>query len=169
LMSSREILRKLRGIASYQLGKGAGEALFPDRIKVVFSPKTGRIRHVYFRRKLLATLRPTDGFLALTPDGAARLLRSLPPPKLRVVLDDDARIPVLSGRNAFAKHVKDADPNIRPHDEVIVTDQIDNLLAIGRAVLSGKEMLVFKRGVAVKVRRGALEGQIHEEGKPQTS
>jgi uncharacterized protein with predicted RNA binding PUA domain len=168
-MSSREILSKLRSIANYQFGKGAGEALLPDSIKVSFSPRTGRIRHVYYRRKLLATLRPTDGFLALTPEGAARLLRSLPPPKLRVVLSDDVSIPVLSGRNAFAKHVKDADPNIRPHDEVIVTDEGDRLLAVGRAVLSGKEMLIFKRGVAVKVRRGALEGHGHEEDKPPAS
>jgi archaeosine-15-forming tRNA-guanine transglycosylase len=29
-------------------------------------------------------------------------------------------------------------------------------LAVGRAVLSGQEMKAFKRGVAVKVRRGCL-------------
>jgi predicted RNA-binding protein len=38
-----------------------------------------------------------------------------------------------------------------------VLDEGSKVLAVGRAVLSGEEMKAFKRGVAVKVRRGCLE------------
>ena len=38
--------------------------------------------------------------------------------------------------------------------EVIVVDEDSEVLAVGRAVLSGIEMKAFKRGVAVKVRHG---------------
>jgi len=37
---------------------------------------------------------------------------------------------------------------------VVVVDGAGRVLAVGRAVLSGAEMRAFKRGVAVKVRRG---------------
>ncbi len=60
------------------------------------------------------------------------------------------------GRNVFAKHVVEADKELRPQDEVIVVDEEDNLVAVGKAVLSGEEMKVFKHGVAVKVRKGKL-------------
>jgi uncharacterized protein with predicted RNA binding PUA domain len=40
---------------------------------------------------------------------------------------------------------------------VVVTNEDDDLLAVGKALLSGMEMLAFKRGIAVKVRRGAEE------------
>jgi len=43
-----------------------------------------------------------------------------------------------------------------------VVDEDDNLLAVGRAMLSSYEMLAFNSGVAVKVRRG-VEG----EDKPE--
>ena len=50
-----------------------------------------------------------------------------------------------------------ADNRIRAGDEVLVTNQDEVLLAIGKATLSGSEILAFKRGVAVKVRQGVGE------------
>jgi predicted RNA-binding protein (TIGR00451 family) len=47
-----------------------------------------------------------------------------------------------------------ADQEIRPAEEVLVVDSKDRLLASGRALLSGQEMLAFKVGKAVQVRRG---------------
>jgi archaeosine-15-forming tRNA-guanine transglycosylase len=38
-----------------------------------------------------------------------------------------------------------------------VVDERGGVLAVGRALLSGEEMKAFKRGVAVKVRRGRAE------------
>jgi predicted RNA-binding protein (TIGR00451 family) len=54
-------------------------------------------------------------------------------------------------------HVVKTDQEIRAKDEVIVVDEGGKVLAVGRAVLSGEEMKVFKIGVAVKVRRGCKE------------
>jgi len=50
-----------------------------------------------------------------------------------------------------------APEDIRAKDEVIVADENNRVLAVGRAVLSSEEMTSFKRGVAVKVRRGIHE------------
>ena len=66
----------------------------------------------------------------------------------------EAEEAVKKGLTVFAKHVLEADPNIRPGDEVAVVGGEGEILAVGRAVLSGFEMVEFKAGVAVKVRRG---------------
>jgi len=145
---------KIRSIADYQLGKGAGDALFPDNVNVVFSKRTGRIRHIYLGRDLLATLRPTDGMFSLTIAGAKRLMQAANSPRLRVRVSRDAAQFIAEGRSVFAKHVINADPEIRPQEEVIVLDEDNKVLAVGKAILTGKEMRAFKKGVAVRVRKG---------------
>jgi archaeosine-15-forming tRNA-guanine transglycosylase len=42
-------------------------------------------------------------------------------------------------------------------EEIIILNGKQRVIAVGKAVLSGDEMKAFKRGVAVKVRRGNLE------------
>ena len=151
------MLQKIRNIADYQLGKGAGKALFPNNVHVAFSRRTGRIRHIYLNHELLATLRPTDGMFSLTITGAKRLLRGVKSPRLWVKVQKDAEPFIAKGKSVFAKHVVDADDEIRPREEVIVTGENNQVLAVGKAVLTGKEMTMFKHGVAVKVRRGVSE------------
>jgi len=157
LRIKREALEKIRSIANYQLGKGAGNALFPNNANIVFSKTTGRIRHIYLRRKLLATLRPTDGLFSLTIHGAKRLLRGINSPRLWVKVSNETAFFIAKGRSVFAKHVTSADPEIRPQEEAIVLNEDNKVVAVGKAVLTGKEMTVFKRGVAVKIRRGIEE------------
>jgi len=146
-------LDKLRSVASYQLGKGTGEILFNRDTMVVHSPNTGRMRHLYRSQKLLATLRANDGMFALAIAGARLLLRSR---RFKNIVAVESAVSdfMKQGRNVFAKHVKRASSSIRPEDEVIVVNEENELLATGRAFLSGEEMLSFRRGVAVKVRHG---------------
>ncbi len=151
--TAQELL-KLRGVADYQLGRGTGEVLFKRNTMVVHSPRTGRIRHLYREGRLLATLRANDGMLALATEGARLLLKSRRFKNL-VTIQTDVSDFIRHGRNVFAKHVKQASSTIRPEDEVIVINEENELLATGRAFLSGEEMLSFRRGVAVKVRHGS--------------
>jgi uncharacterized protein with predicted RNA binding PUA domain len=140
-------------IADFQFGRGAGAALFPEDCEFILS-RTGRIRQVTLGGKRLVTVRAMDGNLTLGIDGAIRLLAALPPPTYRVVVLDEVAEFICQGKNTFAKHVIAADPDIRAGDEVMVVTSDDELLATGAAVLSGREMLLFNYGVAVKVRQG---------------
>jgi len=150
-------LRKLIGIANYQFGKGAGSLLFNRDVRIVCSRRTGRIKHIYKNKQLLATLRPKDGYFALTPHGAKLLLSgSENPPNVVVVLNDVSGM-IKRGGDVFAKHVVRAAESLRPAEEVIVTDDDGLLIGVGRAVLSGGDMKYFRRGVAVRVRRGVEE------------
>ena len=149
-------LQKIRAIANYQFGKGVGEALFPDDVELSFSRRTGRIRHIYLNGVLLATLRPTDGFFSLTIEGARRFMQ-VKPRRLWVRVQDDVSEFIARGRSVFAKHVVDCDEEIRPEEEIVVINGQDEVLSVGRAVLTGREMKAFKHGVAVRVRRGVAE------------
>jgi len=157
LRDRQQTLEKIRRIADYQLGKGAGDALFPNNAQIVFSRTTGRIRYIYLKRRLLATLRPTDGIFSLTVEGAKRLTSKANLGRLWVKVSDDAAPFIAKGKSVFAKHVTDADTKIRPQTETIVLNKHGKVLAIGKAVLTGREMKRFKRGLAVRVRRGVAE------------
>jgi predicted RNA-binding protein (TIGR00451 family) len=150
-------LLKIRSIADYQFGKGVGETLFPENVEIVYSRGTGRIRYVYIDGKRLVTLRPTDGLFSLSIEGARRIIDGVKPPRMWVKAQKEATPFVIKGRSVFARHVRDADDEIRPQEEVIVVNEEGEVLAVGKAILTGREMKVFKRGVAVKVRRGVAE------------
>lgn len=152
-----EDLLKIRCIADYQFGKGIGTILFPDGVDIVYSKRTGRIRHVYLDNKRLVTLRPRDGFFSLTIFGAKRIIEESKDLRYWVKVQDDVSSFIAEGRSVFAKHIVSADAEIRPMEEVIVVNEKDQLIAVGKAVLTGKEMTAFKKGVAVKVRRGVAE------------
>ena len=153
----KDALRRIRSVADYQFGKGVGVKLFPENVEIVRSKRTGRIRYVYLIGRRLTTLRPTDGLFSLSIACAKRIVDDVSSAGCLIIVQDDVSKFIAEGGDVFAKHVVKADNNIRPKDEVIVVDESNSVLAVGRAVLSGEEMLVFQKGVAVKVRRGCLE------------
>lgn len=154
--SENSSLRRVQTIADYQFGGGAGPGLFPEDCTFILST-TGRIRQILYGGLRLATVRASDGRLTLGIEGAKRLRTLLPVPGYRVVIRDDVSVFVARGKNAFAKHVVAADPQIRAGDEVLVVSSADHLIACGAALISGTEMLAFNYGVAVKVRQGSVK------------
>lgn len=143
---------KARAIAVFQFGKGAAEALLDGDLRVVYSRSTGKLRNVYVGGEHVLSLRAADGLYTLKLAGGRRLHRTTDPPRFRVIVNEESAPFNAEGRNVFAPFVVDADPGIRPGDEVLVVDEGDNLLAVGRALLSGREMLHFRRGMAVNVK-----------------
>ena len=150
-----DAITRVRSTADYQFGKGVGSMLFPEKVKIRYSKRTGRIRYVYLDDERLATLRPTDGLFSLSIAGAKRIVGNSRSAKCIVTVRDDVSGFIAEGGDVFAAHVIRVYPEVRAKDEVIVVDKHTNVLAVGRAVLSADEMKAFKRGVAVKVRRGS--------------
>ncbi|HHF55700.1 MAG TPA: tRNA guanosine(15) transglycosylase TgtA [Thermoplasmatales archaeon] len=145
-------IRKIKSIANYQFGKGAGDALFDGKIGIRKSKTTGKIRNVYCNGKHVVSMRASDGFFTLKAEGGRRLHRFFSYPKMRVVVGDEAEPFIKEGRNVFAKFVVDACREIRPYDEVLIVSKEDELLAVGQCLMNRDEMLDFERGVAVKTR-----------------
>jgi uncharacterized protein with predicted RNA binding PUA domain len=153
----QDALTRVRSIADYQFGKGVGTRLFPDNVYIMYSKRTGRIRYVYLNGKRLVTLRPLDGLFSLSIMGATRIAENSTSAKCFVTVREDVSKFIGAGGDVFSVHVVEVDDEIRSKDEVIVVGKDGKVLAVGRAVLSGEEMKVFKSGVAVKVRRGCME------------
>jgi len=139
---------------NYQYYQGVGDNFFKGfkEIEVLMSAK-GRIREIYGNGSKIAVVRLNDGFILPTLLGAEILRKNCPSPRLRVIVSSKVKDFIIKGRSVYSRHVVEVDENLRPGHEVIVVDEEDSLLAIGRLVLSPPEILSFKRGVAVKVRK----------------
>jgi 7-cyano-7-deazaguanine tRNA-ribosyltransferase len=148
--------QRIKMIADYQFGTASGGALFNRDVDIVKSRKTGKIRHVYDDQELIATLRASDGVFVLAREGARRLHSFLPYPKKRVVVNQDAEPFAREGKSIFAKFVINCDIDIHAMEEVLITNDEDQLLAFGKSVLNGKEILNFNTGQAVKTRKGGF-------------
>jgi predicted RNA-binding protein (TIGR00451 family) len=146
-------IERLRAIADFQFGHGAGALLFPENTRIEYSKNTSKPRHIFIDDILLASYRPNDALFTITIAGAGRL-NQLPGFISYVVVKDDVLEFIEEGKNLFAKHVQEAGTGIRPGDEVIVRDSSGGVAAVGKTILTANEMARFKTGVAVKIRRG---------------
>ena len=149
---------RIRATADFQFGRGAADALFAGAISYVISKNTGKVRNVLADGEHVVSLRAADGLFSLKAAGARRLAKAFPLPRLRIVVEEDTVPFHREGKNVFAKFVREADPDIRPGDEALVVSPEDELCAVARATMNGREMLAFKRGVAAHVREGVPHG-----------
>jgi len=131
----------IRAVADYQFGEGAGDELFEQFQTEARYPKL-RVRDADGEQ--LAMLVPQYGVLALTLAGAHRWVESAVPTR-RVEID--AFVPHGS---VLAPGVVDASVEIRPGDEVVIDGP--KAFAVGRAEMSGPEMVDSSRGIATSVR-----------------
>ncbi|MGB2581628.1 MAG: tRNA guanosine(15) transglycosylase TgtA [Thermoplasmata archaeon] len=147
-----------RAVLDMQFGRGAGDILAGRKIEFVKSRNTGRIRNVMIDGAHALSMRAHDGMFTLKPDGARLLMKALPPPKMRVVVEDEPAEFSRKGMNVFAKFVVDCDEEIRPGDDAMVVDTKGELAAVGRALMNREEMLAFRRGIAVRVKSTPEDG-----------
>ena len=150
----KDDVRKLKAIADYQFGWGAGESLLKGNINVEKSKKTGKIRHIYDGKTLIVNMRASDSYLVLSKEGAKRLHGACEYPKNRVVVHKDSEPFALDGKSVFSKFVVECDENIRANDEVLIVNEDDKLLAFGKSLLSAVEIEDFQTGQAIKTRKG---------------
>lgn len=150
----KDDVKKVKAIADYQFGVGAGEAIFSGNINIEKSKKTGKIRHIYDGKVLLVNMRASDSYLILSKEGAKRLHNNMAYPKNRVVVNKDSEPFALDGKSVFCKFVVDCDDDIRAKDEVLIVNEEDKLLAYGKALLGACEISQFQTGQAIKTRKG---------------
>ncbi|VVB72869.1 Archaeosine synthase [uncultured archaeon] len=128
-------LLRYKAQADYYFGEGAGCALLQGRVQV-------RGRELQDENKRPLAANTPNGSLALSLLGAKRL-----EPLGRYIVTIGDFVPKGS---LLAPGVMDADEQIRPGDEVIVEGE--RAFGLGRARMSGWEMVESRRGVAVELR-----------------
>ena len=136
--------------------------ILPKSTTFSYSRRTGRIKNFSFDNQLAGTLR-TDGGIALTLTGAEKLMKN-PLFKTNCVIPIQQAVPFVSeGRSLFCKHVKWCGSNVRVGSDVVVIDDNEKILAVGRARIASNLMKEFDVGVAVRVRQGIKSGTSTEE------
>ena len=140
---------KLQQSLDALFGSGSSKYL-PKDIDIILSRKTGRIRTVSHKGKLLCTLR-INGSLAISINFAQTLLQRKTFRENCIEINNDAAPFVMEGRSVFCKHVIFCGKNVRVGSDtpIIFGNQV---IAVGKAILSSEMISDFKRGVAVKVR-----------------
>ena len=140
---------KLQQSLDALFGIGSSKYL-PKDIEIDFSRKTGRIRTVSHKGKLLCTLR-INGSLAISIDFAQTLFQNKKFRDNCIEINKDAAPFVMQGRSVFCKHVVWCGKNIRVGADTPILFE-NQIIAIGKAILSSEMISDFERGVAVKVR-----------------
>ncbi|MGV8090211.1 MAG: archaeosine synthase subunit alpha [Methanothrix sp.] len=128
-------LLRYRAHADFYFGQGAGDALLAGKI-------VARGREIQDENKRPLASWTINGDMVLSMAGAKRLE---PLGRYAVRIGD-----FLPKGSLLAPGVVDADEEIRPGDEVIVVGE--QAFGIGRANMSGWEMVRSRRGVAVEIR-----------------
>ena len=140
---------KLQQSLDALFGTGSSKHL-PKDIDIILSRKTGRIRTVSHKGKLLCTSR-INGSLAISIDFAQTLLQSKTFRDNCIEINKDAAPFVMEGRSVFCKHVVWCGKNVRVSSDTPILFE-NKVIAVGKSILSSEMISDFKRGVAIKVR-----------------
>ena len=134
--------------------------------------RTDRVVNVNSGGKHILSPRLTDGGISLTTHGASIVneLNSSPIPEFgsseedsdfpgipRVCIIDDAVPFVGKGRNVMHGYISGADSHLTPGQPCIVIDSNGALVAHGTPITTHLEMSSLRKGVAVKVKEGAMK------------
>ncbi len=138
----------LRAVADFQFGPGAGDLLVPQKAR--FRGKLYKMVMCFDNKMQTCSFLGEAGNLTLTIDGGERI-KQLNRYWVRFTGDE------IRGSSIFAMGVDEADDSIRPGDEVIITDRNDQVVAVGRSEMSGREMRSLDRGIAVTLRHKRRE------------
>ena len=132
-------LHMLRSIGRYQFNSKKADLLIPDDVKVL-----GRFdRRILRDGKQIATLHFNNGFYSLNLEGG-KILQNINKKHVKINFD-------LKTNTLFSPGVSEADPDIIPGDEVVILKD-NEVVGVGKAILSGEEMSCASKGVAVKIR-----------------
>jgi uncharacterized protein with predicted RNA binding PUA domain len=92
-----------------------------------------------------------NGSLAISIDFAQILLQSKTFRENCIEINKDAAPFVMEGRSVFSKHVVWCGKNVRVAADTPILFE-NNVIAVGKAILSSEMISDFNRGVAIKVR-----------------
>ncbi|HUU78704.1 MAG TPA: tRNA-guanine transglycosylase [candidate division Zixibacteria bacterium] len=135
---------KLQTLADYQYGLGIGKELFCEKYSIFGKPRLPL--KVMKNKTQVGVIQPETGKLTLSLI-TGKILAKLK--KYYVKFEGET----IEGSTLFAVGVKDADQEIRPSDDVVIVNEKFDLLAVGQAIVSGKDMMSLSKGSVVKIRQ----------------
>ena len=136
-------LEFFKAMANYQLGKNAGDAIFPSETEI---KRRGYVLTAFFNNKQLATLHL--GHLALTVYAASRLAETHD--SYKVYFADSE----VNGSAIYTPGIVKADQQIRPDDDVLImSEKTGKFIALGKSHLTGFELENCSYGLGVSIKK----------------
>lgn len=123
-----------------------------DKLKICFSKSTLRARAIIYNGKVFAMIRASDFYIVPHTPLGILLHKVIPFPRRRVIVVNEMVDDILKGSSIFAKHIIAADESLRPFEEVLVVNEDDKLIGLGRTILDYTTMVTATHGVAVQLR-----------------
>ena len=127
----------------------------------IYSKKTGRIKSFGSKDVSFGTLR-SDGGIALTIEGAQALFKTRDFLENCVIPEYDAIPFIREGKSLFCKHILWIGSNVKVGSEGVIIDD-GKILAVGKSLINALYFNSnFKRGIAIKIRKGLKSRSIDE-------
>lgn len=123
-------------------------------LKVLKARKSQRLKEFSREGERWATIRASDMYIVPAEPLARWLAKHLPAASMTVRVDDEAEEFVRNGKTVFNRFVTYVDPELRPGDEALVRNENNELLGWGQLLAPSAEVFQYKRGMAVRTRKG---------------
>jgi uncharacterized protein with predicted RNA binding PUA domain len=137
----------------YLYGRGVASALPWEQLIYMKSKSTKRLKLIKHKENVFASIKE-NGIVTLSIESAKNMMWTRRFFDSCVKINEDAEEFVSKGGNLFCKHIKSVGKNIQVGLDVGILNAKSELIAVGKAVVPKEYMLSFKRGIAVKVRKG---------------
>lgn len=152
--SKSRILKKIHAILKFQFESDVFEKILTiDNIRIDFSRNTGNIKYIYIEKERVLSYKPTTGMFTLSILGAKLLHSHSPSPKHRVIILSEVENFIRQGKSVFSHHVLQIEETLRIGSEVLVVNEQDDLVAIGKLSVP-PSYAGLSVGQAVAVRKG---------------
>ena len=152
--SKSRILKKIYSILRFQFESDVFEQILTEEnCKIDFSRKTGNMKYIYRNKERLLSYKPTTGMFTLSVLGAKLLHSHSSSPEHRVIIIFEVEDFIRSGKSVFAHHVTKIHQNLRIGSEVLVVNEDDELIAVGKLSIP-PHYAGLNIGQAVAVRKG---------------
>ncbi len=142
--------RQRHALLAWNWGETVAEDLERENLTVQRSRRTGRLRTLRVDGSP-AFVVGDEGIPRPTWRGAKMLHAATCSPAARVRVEPDAVPFVREGKTLFSRFARAEDSSLRPGSSALLVDEDDQLLAVGRLMLTPHELGRFRRGVAAVI------------------
>jgi len=152
--SKSRILKKIHAILKFQFETDVFEKILNiNNIKIDFSRNTGNMKYIYIEKERILSYKPTTGMFTLSIGGAKLLHSHSSNTNHRVIISSEVEDFIRQGKSVFSHHVIQIEENLRIGSEVLVVNEQDDLVAIGKLSIP-PSYAGLSVGQAVAVRKG---------------
>ena len=152
--SKSRILKKIQTILRFQFETDVFKKILSTKdITIEFSRTTGNMKYIYLNDQRILSYKPTTGMFTLSVLGAKQLHSNSASPKHRVIILSEVEEFIRQGKSVFAHHVLKIEESLRIGSEVLVVNEQDELLAVGKLSVP-PSYAGLSVGQAVAVRKG---------------